>query len=197
MAMSTTGRLTRTALIAIAVAATAPAALAATVSGLKPVTPAPSDEATAPGLAVEYLNIKVRHVDEVEAAGKGKPGEPIPALDYNSGDGEVLSSGRDDEVGARITGYLHFPAPGTYIMTIQSNDGVRMTLDGQVVIEDPSVHSDQYSPYVEVAIAEAGWYPLYLVYFERKGTATLELYWQPPGAANFELVPAAMFRHPK
>ena len=146
---------------------------------------------------MEYLNVKVRHVDEVEAAGKGKPGEPIPALDWNSGDGEVLTSGRDDEVGARITGYLHFPAAGTYIMTIQSNDGVRMKLADQVVIDDPSVHSDQYSPYVDVVIDQPGWYPLYLVYFERGGTATLELYWQPPGTGSFVLVPAEMFRHPK
>ena len=171
MAMSTLGRLTRTALTALALGLAAPAAFAAAVSGLKPVTPPPSEDATAPGLAVEYLSVKVRHVDEVEQAGKGKPGAPLPALDWNSGDGEVLTSGRDDEVGARITGYLNFPEAGTYVMTIQSNDGVRMKLDSKVVIEDPSVHSDQYSPYVEVAIEQAGWYPLYMVYFERKGTS--------------------------
>ena len=197
MTSSPFGRMRRSTLLALIFALAAPAALAASVGGLKPVNPAPTGDGTAAGLAVEYVRVKVRHVDEVEIAGKGSPGEPIPALDYNSGDGEVLTSGKDDEVGARISGYMHFPEAGKYIMTIQSNDGVRFKLDDQLVIEDPDVHSDQYSPYVDVNIDEPGWYPLYIVYFERKGTATLELYWQPPGTANFALVPAEMFRHKK
>lgn len=197
MAQSPAGRLIRSALLATALGALAPAALAATVSGLKPMTPPPSEDATAPGLAVEYLRIKVRHVDEVIAAGLGSRGEPLPALDYNSGDGPVLTSGRSDEVGAHIRGLIHFPEPGTYIMTIQSNDGVRLKIDDKLVIEDPEVHGDQYSEYADVVITEAGWYPMYLVYFERKGTSTLELYWQPPGAGGFELVPAEAFRHKK
>lgn len=187
----------RIALLALAAACLAPAALAATITGLKPVTPPPAADATAPGLAVEYLHVKVRHVDEVEQAGKGKPGEPLPALDYNSGDDLVLTSDSADEIGARITGLMHFPKAGTYILTIQSNDGVRMKLDNRVVIEDPGVHSDQYSDYVDVVIDQPGWYPLYVVYFERKGTSTLELYWQPPGASGFELVPPEAFRHVK
>lgn len=195
MASSTLYRLRRSALIALALAAAAPAALAASIGS--PVSPAPTGDDTAAGLAVQYNRIKVRHVDEVEREKPGGYGEPLPALDYNSGDGEVLTSGHDDEVGARISGFLHFPQAGTYVMTIQSNDGVRLKLGGQVVIEDPDVHSDQYSPYVNIEIAEAGWYPLYLVYFERKGTSTLELYWQAPGTSNFALVPAEMFRHKK
>lgn len=197
MASSTAGRLFRTTLTALALGTFAPVAIAATVSGLQPVATAPTDANSAPGLAVEYLRVKVRHVDEVVQAGLGSPGEPLPALDYNSGDGEVLTSGRSDEVGAHIRGLINFPQAGTYIMTIQSNDGVRLKLNDRVIIEDPDVHSDQYSEYVDVVIAEPGWYDLYLVYFERKGTSTLELYWQPPGAGNFELVPPEAFRHMK
>ncbi len=36
-----------------------------------------------------------------------------------------------------------------------------------------------------------------MLYFQRKGTATLELYWKPPGQedADFVLVPAEAFAH--
>ncbi|MEQ9642571.1 MAG: PA14 domain-containing protein [Alphaproteobacteria bacterium] len=197
MVSSTATRLLRTAFTALALGAIATTASAATVSGLKPVATAPTDDNSAPGLAVEYLRIKVRHVDEVVQAGMGSPGEPLPALDYNSGDGKVLTSGRSDEVGAHIRGLMHFPTTGTYILTIQSNDGVRLKLNDRLVVEDPDVHSDQYSEYVNVVIDEAGWYDLYVIYFERKGTSTLELYWQTPGSGNFELVPAEAFRHMK
>ncbi len=68
MASSTAGRLFRTTLTALALGTFAPVAIAATVSGLQPVATAPTDANSAPGLAVEYLRVKVRHVDEVAKA---------------------------------------------------------------------------------------------------------------------------------
>ena len=85
--------------------------------------------------------------------------------------------------------------PGTYLMTMQSNDGIRVFLGGQMVFEDPDVHRDRFTENTTVEIAEAGYYPLYIVYFERKGTSTLEMYWQPPGAESFDFVPADAFFH--
>jgi hypothetical protein len=82
-------------------------------------------------------------------------------------------------------------------MVAQSNDGVRVRLAGTVIIEDPDVHSDQYSENAEIEIAEAGWYELAVTYFERKSTSTLKLLWQPPGKSEFEVVPAAAFAHVK
>jgi hypothetical protein len=45
----------------------------------------------------------------------------------------------------------------------------------------------------ELNIAVPGWYKLEVTYFERKSTSTLQLYWQRPGATEFEIVPAAAF----
>jgi hypothetical protein len=82
-------------------------------------------------------------------------------------------------------------------MTAQSNDGVRVRLAGAIVIEDPGVHSDQFAPNAEISIAQPGWYEIAVTYFERKNTATLQLYWQPPGKSEFEIVPATAFSHLK
>ncbi len=168
---------------------------AQTVSGLVPAQPQPAADSLKPGLAVEYLDIMVRHVDEIEIAGKGKPGDPLPLLDWQTGDGEVLTSGRLDGVGARITGFVRFPSPGTYLMATHSNDGIRLKIGGVLIHEDPGVHSDTFSPNIEVVVPEAGWYPLYLLYFERRVTSTLELYWQPPGTDQFVHVPEDSFAH--
>jgi hypothetical protein len=42
---------------------------------------------------------------------------------------------------------------------------------------------------------EAGWTPIRLRYFQRKGTATLKLYWQPPGSEAFAVIPASAYAH--
>jgi hypothetical protein len=172
-------------------------ACAETFSTLQPVDPQPAADATAPGLAVNYVFFKAHHVDDVEAEGPGEPGAPLPQLNYQSGSGNVLTSDHFDGVGALIRGFIDFPAAGRWLMTTQSNDGVRVRLDGTVVIEDPDVHSDQFAPNAEINIAQPGWYEIAITYFERKSTSTLRLYWQPPGKNEFEIVPATAFSHLK
>ncbi|HVR68144.1 MAG TPA: PA14 domain-containing protein [Verrucomicrobiae bacterium] len=165
----------------------------ASFDDLKPADPQPAAGSLQPGLAVNYVDVKARHVDEVEEAGDGEPGPPLPQLDYQSGAGTVLTSDQADMIGARIRGFINFDRPGRWLMATQSNDGVRVRIDGKIVINDPDVHSDQFSMNAEINIATPGWYKLEVTYFERKSTSTLQLYWQPPGGTEFEIVPAAAF----
>lgn len=166
-------------------------------SDLKPVSPQPAADAVAPGLAVNYVAVRAQHVDDVESEGPGEPGEALPQLNYQSGPGNVLTSDRSDGVGALIQGLINFPDAGRWLMVAQSNDGVRVRLADTVVIEDPDVHSDQYSANAEINVAEPGWYEIAVTYFERKSTSTLKLLWQPPGKSEFEVVPADAFAHLK
>jgi len=178
--------------------------LAAAAAGAEPLrAPLPAAEGAAlePGLAVDYYYGYYRWIDELEeriGEGDAEPGAPLPALDYQTGTGKVLSSPRSNGVGARIRGYLHLAEPGAYTLVVQSNDGVRLTLAGERLIEDPDVHADRYSRPVTVEVAEPGWYPLEVLYFERKNTSTLRLFWRPPSApadADMSLVPATVFAH--
>lgn len=166
-------------------------------SNLQPANPQPAADATEPGLAVNYVFVKARHVDDIEAEGPGEPGTPLPQLNYQNGSGNVLTSDQSDGVGALIRGLIEFPTAGRWLVTAQSNDGVRVRLAGTVIIEDPDVHSDQFAPNAEVNITQPGWYEIAVTYFERKSTATLQLYWQPPDKSEFEIVPATAFKHLK
>ena len=167
---------------------------ATSVGGLKPADAA-ATKSLKPGLAVSYIGAFVREVDQCEEYGGWKPGPPLKALDWNVGEGTVLTATAENGVCAKITGFMNFPKAGDYILTIQSNDGVRLLLSDELIIEDPDVHPDRFSEYVTVKITKAGWYPLHMLYFERKNTSTLELYWQPPGAKDFVLVPGSAFGH--
>lgn len=176
-----------------------PASAVDTISGLQKASPQPSADNLQAGLGVTYYHHKfndTREITEWAKYKKGHKGPPIMMLDYFVGDGEVLTSGRVDLVGADIRGFINFPEAGTYTMAMHSNDGVDLTIGGKTIVKDPTVHADRFSDLVPVVITEPGWYPLKLLYFEKKITSTLELYWKPPGSTgDMEFVPAENFAH--
>ncbi|MFC1829797.1 PA14 domain-containing protein [Thermodesulfobacteriota bacterium] len=173
---------------------------AVTISGLKPATPQPAGEQLRPGLSVLYFdNFLERHIDKLptgdKALKKGKPGKPVLYLGHKFGSMHVFDSGSNRGVGMQMTGLLRFDRVGEYVFKVNSNDGFRMFINGRMVLDDPTVHSDRFSDPATIQIDAVGWYPLMAQYFQRKGTATLELYWQPPEAGDFSLVPPKVFAH--
>lgn len=171
-------------------------AVAAPLQGAKPVQPQPAADKVAPGLSVNYLYMMFSHVSEVPKAGKGKPGPEIAVLDHDTDSGNVLTANNSMGVGALINGLIKFDRPGTYVFEIMSNDGVKLTIGGVLIHEDPGIHADTTSPPIELAVTEPGWYPLSIDYFQRKGTSALRLMWTPPGGTK-QVVPAAALAHLK
>ncbi|NQV81283.1 MAG: hypothetical protein HQ495_12075 [Alphaproteobacteria bacterium] len=185
-------------LAALLAASVGPFAAPSAAGDIKAAHPQPDSAVVKPGLSVKYYIDRFNHIDEViNAATWMKPvrGEPLPMLNYNVGAGPVLTNKNDDLVGAFIQGYIKIDKPGTYLFSVQHNDGVRVWVGNEMIYDAPFVAPDTWSPNLEVVANEAGWYPLRMIYYEKKSTATLELYWQAPGAASFEFVPAAAFGH--
>ena len=183
------------AVVAVVLALGAPAQAAETLALNKPQ---PGEGVLKPGLAVKYVPWEFNHVDEVlqiARSNRPRPGTPIPMLNYNVGNGKVLTSENTDLIGALIDGFVHMQKPGKYLFALQHNDGVRFFLGGKKIYENPGVTADVYSPHIEITISEGGWYPLSMIYFEKRNTSTLELYWQPPGEEDFKFVPAANLGH--
>jgi len=152
-----------------------------------------------PGLAVCYIQGFVRYIDEIagwESQRDCVPGEPLAELDSRVGKGKVLTSDWDNGVMAKITGFIHFEHAGFYSFAFESNDGVRLEIDGEMILEDPDVHADQYSDVGSMEVVEPGWYPLNITYFERKNTSTLRFFWSPPDVeGTMPLVPASALAH--
>ncbi len=184
--------------LAVSFGLAAPALADSNIIALAPVVQ-PDAAALAPGLAVTYhfhIFNTVGEIPQFAKTNEGTPGEPLPALDYSVGSGNVLTSGRPDGVGATISGLIRFPAAGRYVLAMQSNDGVALSIGGQRIISDPGVHADRFSRLVRIDIAEPGWYPLDLLYFEKRHTSTLQLYWaQEAAGESLRLVPADAFAH--
>ena len=165
------------------------------IDTIAPVSPAPDAAALKPGLAVFYANISANSITDVEIAGRGKPGKALLHLNWQASDTPVMTSAFANQVSAQISGFMRFPDPGTYVLKIRSNDGVRLSIGGAKVIEDPSVHAARFSQPASLVIKNTGWYKLDMLYFQKGGSAVLELYWQPPKAADFVIVPGGAFAH--
>ena len=185
--------------VACALVGAATAAGAEILTGLKAAEPQPSAEQLAPGLAVGYVYGRFNHINEFKTK-KFEPGKPLPHLDYRMGEGAVLTAKERDGVGALITGFIRFEKAGTYGFDVTSNDGVRVEIGEKLLYEDPTVHADDTSDRIDVKIDQPGWYPIRILYFEKKGTATLVLRWVHPGGdskAKPVPVPAAAFAYLK
>lgn len=163
----------------------------------KPVAPQPAAAELRPGIVPLYFLGTLEHVDNMPRGAdlaKGRRGAAIPMLDAESS-GVLWDSQANRNYSVQMDGLIRLDRPGRYGFAAISNDGIRVTIDRHRVVDDPYVHATQTSPVTFIDVAQAGWYPLTVQYFQKGGTAALKLLWQPPGTSNLAPVPAAALAH--
>ncbi|MDQ3741513.1 MAG: PA14 domain-containing protein, partial [Actinomycetota bacterium] len=157
-------RLVVAALTVAAIAAGAPAALAA----------------PQPGLNAEYFD----YTDLT-----GEVAERIDqTVDFDWGLGEPVP-GVGADFSARWSGVVTPPADGTYTFVTKSDDGVRLRVNGQLIIDDWNLHSAaERSGHITLEGGEE--YDLELEYFDGLKHASVRLFWRR-GNAPKAIVPAS------
>ncbi len=91
----------------------------------------------------------------------------------------------------RIVGTVRAHTNGEYRFRLGSDDGSRLYINDQIIVDNDGLHSMQYR---EGTVAlEAGYHPLEILFFERTGSAGLHLEWRPPGQSSWATVPATAF----
>ncbi|MET0135045.1 MAG: family 16 glycoside hydrolase [Kibdelosporangium sp.] len=95
--------------------------------------------------------------------------------------------GYEDFFAAEVTGNVNITQAGSYVFRLLSDDGSRLSIDGNVVIDHDGLHGpDAKDGAVSLT---AGYHALRIDHFERDGGQQLTLQWRPPGAADFGTVP--------
>jgi hypothetical protein len=88
--------------------------------------------------------------------------------------------------GLRFEGYFKAPETGLYCLTLVSNDGTRLILDGEVSIDHDVRH--MAIPMGNLVPLEAGFHPIVVEYFQSAGRKHLELFVEGPGLER-QIVP--------
>lgn len=80
---------------------------------------------------------------------------------------------RSEHYGIRFSGYLDCPRTGVYRFVLGSDDGSRLSIDGQVIVNNDSLHGyverDGYCPLAK------GLHSMNLIYFNKTGDAAISL----------------------
>jgi hypothetical protein len=109
-------------------------------------------------------------------------------LDFNWGLGSADPRLSVDLFSVRWTGRVKTEVAGVHAFHVQSDDGVRLWVNGQLVVNNWSDH-----PLTEntgtLSLPAGAWVNLRVEYYERAGSAALRLLWTPPGQAK-RVIPA-------
>ncbi|GHG32025.1 MULTISPECIES: PA14 domain-containing protein [Amycolatopsis] len=98
-----------------------------------------------------------------------------------------------DHFSLRATGDVVFPAAGDYTLRLLADDGVRMWIDDQIVVDDWRPSSPTWRQAVVHSDAAGQVKRIRIEYYEGEVTAQLELHWTTPSGTQ-EPVPGAQLR---
>ena len=91
----------------------------------------------------------------------------------------------------RWTGQLLAPVSGGYVLQTRSDEGVRVWLNGRLVIDNWTAHQLAADFSASVQLVAGQRYDLKVEYFQLSGPASVRLLWTPPGATTFAPISAA------
>ena len=119
----------------------------------------------------------------------------VSSLNYNWGSGNVLDSGRSQQVIVNFYGYITIPDTGSQDIQfyLYADDGVYMKLDNTVVINDWQEQAAGNWNYVSTDQTLTGGQTYYIDmwWYENGGGAAVKLYWDQSGSVA--LVPSSAY----
>ena len=115
----------------------------------------------------------------------------LPDINIPSSNGYFATSGRFEFVGAVFNGLVEVPSTDLYVFSLESDDGSRLFIDDQLVLENDGVHR-----MTEVAgriALEAGFHRARIEYFEKTQAQGLIARIESPTMAK-QVIPASLWR---
>lgn len=111
---------------------------------------------------------------------KDLSGEPLLQVESEINNQRVPSGILSNDWSARWTGDVQAPESGTYTFTTNSDDGVRLWVNNQLLIDDWKNHFAQEDS-ATITLEKGKHYPLTMEYFQADQGAAYQLMWTPPG----------------
>lgn len=111
-------------------------------------------------------------------------------FDWGTGSPGV-SNVNSNQFGVVWTGKLRAPTTGNYRFQTVSDDGVRLWVNNQLIINNWNDHAAATDTSTTIALQAGYAYDVRLEYYENTGQAVIRLLWSPPGTATFSTLGTA------
>jgi len=154
-----------------------------------------SDETSAPAQAGTGSGLGATYFNSVNLSGAIVLTR-TEAVDFDWGSGSPGTGVNADNFSARWTGNLIAPSAGTYRFQTQSDDGVRVWVNGVAMINNWTDHSPSLDTSAGINLAAGQVVSIVAEFYEKGGGAVMRLRWMPPGETTFVAVPASQLVAP-
>ncbi len=143
------------------------------------VNPATANGLTAryyrdPGTGTRFVTLALTRVD--------------PTVNFNWGSAAPAAGVTADNFSVRWTGRVQAPVTGTYHFSTVSDDGIRLWVNGQQVINNWTDHAATTNTSAAISLTAGVKYTVTLEYYEKGGSAVARLQWSYTGQA-LQIIP--------
>ncbi len=115
-----------------------------------------------------------------------------PRKTGNISDFDFAPRTQEEHFGFEYTGYLNIPSDGSYRFYLSSDDGSRLYINGELVVDNDGLHG-MVEKEGWVALAK-GHHSIKVTFFEKGGGDGLEVSWKGPGVGKVNVPASALFR---
>jgi len=109
-------------------------------------------------------------------------------FDWANGAPGVAGIGADN-FSVRWTGFVTPSVSGSYTFRTRSDDGVRLYLDGALIIDNWTDHAATNDDSAPIALNAGQRYAVTMEFYENGGQAVAQLLWSGPGTGGFQFIP--------
>ena len=150
-----------------------------------------------PGLMVKYYDGNGLNWTEIpDFTGTPYMVSMIPNLDYPETTGHIMTSGRDNNVAALVTGKIYCPIDASYTFYLLSGEGSRLYIDDSEKTEAPLIERNgiiAFGQSYHAITLTKGFHDIRLEYFEASGTGGIQLKWAYTGQSAIIMPNTAFF----
>jgi fibronectin type 3 domain-containing protein len=98
---------------------------------------------------------------------------------------------QNDKYAFIYEGFINIPTTGTYRFSTETNEGSRMWVNNQLVVNNDGIHVCTKITSTNISLT-AGWYPVRVEYFENGGAECFNVRWIRPGFSE-ATIPSSAF----
>jgi YVTN family beta-propeller protein len=116
------------------------------------------------------------------------------AVNFAWGNGSPGAGVNADNFSVRWTGTIIIPTTGSYRFQTESDDGVRVSIDGAQRINNWTDHGPTLDTSAALSFTAGQRVSITMEYYERGGGAVARLRWLRPGSGSYESIPLSALR---